>query len=250
MTSIKKRTYPKIFSVIAVIYAVLFFIYYVINHLAYDSLSEKEALCNVLENVRYFLYDGVEFLVPTVIAPLTLLHFKEGKRLRGILLAFVLSLGKSTYNFFYFYLYHTALGYEWLGAILGSLAVTLGYAAALAAYSSAIAAVGYLVLRLGKVRKEELFDKSPVYDFSFPATKSIFAICLSNLAVEFVIEAVSIVEFFVKYGAGFMIGEIVFMSMCLAYLPLMLLISQLVSVRVKNAVVIAIKKEEKKKKRS
>ena len=59
-------------------------------------------------------------------------------------------------------MYHTALGYEWLGAILGSLAVTLGYAAALAAYSSAIAAVGYLVLRLGKVRKEELFDKSPV----------------------------------------------------------------------------------------
>ena len=250
MISIKKRTYPKIFGAIAVIYAALFLAYYAINHLAYDKLAENDALFNALENVRYFIYDGIEFIVPAVIAVITLVHITDGRLLRGFLLATVLSLGKFTYNFFYFYLYHTALGYEWLIAILGSLAVTAGYAVALAVYSTAIAYVGRIVLNKLKVTAAQIGERSPIYDFSSGTTKGVFAICLSCLGVEFVIEATNVITFFAEYGSNYAVGEIVFMAVCLAYLPVMLLVSQLVAMRIKNAFVTVEKKEKNKKKRS
>lgn len=250
MISLKKNTYLKVFGALALTYAALFFLYYTTNYLAYDVLADKKALFNTLENVRYFLYDGIEFLVPPVIATLVLIHYASGRVLSGILLSFPLALGKFAYNLPYFYLYHTVLGYEWLGAILGSLAVTVGYALALALYSSAIAGVGYFVLKSQRGSIAKFGEPSPTYDFTVSGTRAIFAVCLTTLFTEFIIEVVNVIQFFTEYGTSYALGEIIFMSACLAFLPVMLLVSQLVAVHIKNASAVMEKKEKKRKKRS
>ena len=222
-----RKKFGKYFLSFAGVNLASFLLYYLSTYLLQND---------AVEYVRYFIGEAVDFALPVVAAALVSSSLAS-HGFSAMWLVPIISLGRITYAYPYYYLYLVE------GRVLTDEALLLAIPYSLASVILdclivfVLVFVIYLVtvLLAGKRRRDfgQSVDaiKSP-FDFSSEYTVGLLVGSLCIFAVKLIAEIIDAVTYIVEYKGSYSYGEIVYMVVSFVMLAAELLLAHYVAVRV------------------
>ena len=236
-----KKTTKKIVIRAFLIYTLVSIFTYALYHTAY--LFTNDTLGLTFEYIAYYVSSIVDFLTPPVMATVMLvLASREGTK-KAFLHTLLISVARIYYTLPYYYLiFIYNYQYDSIESIFISFMVSL--ASILLIALGALVSFVIAVFILGKSTKKpysealstlpELVSKPSTLDFLNTVSLPLLVFALLRFVISLVGELIDTVLFFVEYGADYTIAEIVTMVGNYFLLFVLLVVSYLASMKLKN----------------
>lgn len=206
--------------------ALAFLVFYIPN---YVVLSEPMAITYL----RIFLGEAVSFLIIPLSVTFIYYEFIIGARmLRLVLSALALVSTKCTYNLLYYYLFETALGYDWIESTLSSIGISILIVAVDLSLTLLLSfgAIRLAMLLTKKRSRDDfskehgIYDSIPIMTMQSPWQVSFFAASAAIFLYNIIIEIIDIANHLAEYGE-FRSSELIFVVSKLVFFVILLLIS-------------------------
>ena len=236
-----KKATRKIVIRAFLIYALINIFTYALYHIAY--LFTNDTIGLTFEYIAYYVSNTVDFLTTPVIATVMLvLSAREGAK-RAFLHALLISAARICYTLPYYYMiFIYNYQYDSIESILISFAASL-VAIVLIALGALISFVITMLILSKRTKKpyidtisslSDIVNKPSTLDFLDTVSLPLVIFALLRFAIGLISEITDTVIFFVEYGADYTLAEIGTMIGNYVLLFVLLVLSYLISVKVKN----------------
>ena len=239
-----KKTTRKIVIRAFLVYTLVSIFTYALYHTAY--LFTNDDLGLTFEYIAYYVSSIVDFLTPPIMATIMLvLASREGMK-KAFLHTLLISAARIYYTLPYYYLiFIYNYQYDSIESISISFLVSLAsiILIALGALISLVIAVFVLGKNIKKPYSEalstlpELVSKPSTLDFLNTVSLPLLVFALLRFVISLISELADTIIFFVEYGADYTIAEIGTMVGNYVLLFVLLVISYLISMAIKNYLV-------------
>ena len=223
------------------IYAVANLLTYALSHVAY--LLANDVLGAIFEYVSYYLTKSLEFVAPPIIATVCYIILASNGKRSAILSALAISSARVFYTLPYYYVtFVTGYAYDSIESLCLS-AVASAFVIFLTLLGVFISIAIYaVILRITDKNKDKQYDlsesafdtSSPTIDFLAKGNRAILVFALARFAFSLVKEIIDTVMFLIEFRADYRAGEIITMLASFILLFLLLIVSYLLSAKVKN----------------
>ena len=234
------------------IYALLNALVYLLSHIAY--LFENDGVGKMFEYISYYVTGIFDFLIPTTLATVMLTLYASVGIKKALLHTALISTGRIFYTLPYYYLafFDSFYGLDFLELLLLSFAVSVLIILfnVLSAYISVMIATLVLKLVSKKTRAEiitelpEIVKTPSTLNFLEYTNIPILVFSLTGFAFALLEELVNTAVYFVRYKLDYTAEEITTILVNYVLLFVLLILSYIVSIRVKNAISTTIYSDE------
>ena len=226
-----RKTFGKYLGRFALVNLAAFILFYTSSYILMND---------AVEYVRYFIGEAIDFALPVVTA--ALIAMATARRGCATLIAVAAAIGRLVYLYPAMYLeFVVNQNLNSIDSLLMSIPFSIGFALIELLYSMLliflIQLIGCKMAQRHGISFEKAVDcaDSP-FDFSNEFVMSVFIAGVISFIINFTMEIIDAVTFLTEFGSSYQMGEIIFIAVSFIMILADLLLTQVVTFKVKKEI--------------